>query len=172
MTASKRRNHPSILQVPSISSLFSVLPRVILGKTQRNKTCQSSAISLHNQPISREYLLSSSTSFPNIIPKHHSQTPFWNIILKPTITTDHLTREQGKEAPLWKVLTHRPRWQWTRGWHQVPWVLRSSYQMQIYEDHLMIMYIAMTISFSALQTGKPEWREPRSTSPFLPSRSV
>ena len=65
MTASKRRNHPSILQVPSISSLFSVLPRVILGKTQRNKTCQSSAISLQNQPISREYLLSSSTSFSN-----------------------------------------------------------------------------------------------------------
>ena len=66
MTASKRRkNHPSILQVPSIFSLFSVLPRVILGKTQRNKTCQSSAISPHNQPISREYLLSSSTSFSN-----------------------------------------------------------------------------------------------------------
>ena len=63
MTASKRRNHPSILQVPSISSLFSVLPRVILGKTQRNKTCQSSAISPHNQPISREYPLSLSTSF-------------------------------------------------------------------------------------------------------------
>ena len=79
MTASKRRkNHPSILQVPSISSLFSVLPRVILGKTQRNKTCQSSAISLHNQPISREYPLSSSTSFSNNILKHHSQTNYYH----------------------------------------------------------------------------------------------
>lgn len=156
MTASKRRkNHPSILQVPSISSLFSVLPRVILGKTQRNKTCQSSAISLHNQPISREYLPSSSTSFSNqllpqiILRENKGRKPLFGKFS----LIDLAGNERGADTRFLEFC-------------------RSSYQMSIYEDHLMIMYIAMTISFSALQTGKPEWREPRSTSPFLPSRSV
>ena len=80
--------------------------------------------------------------------QHHSQISFSYIILKPTITTDHLTREQGKEAPLWKVLTHRPRWQWTRGWHQVPWVFqinlsnvnirRSSYDNGHRADNILL----------------------------------
>ena len=153
MTASKRRNHPSILQVPSISSLFSVLPRVILGKTQRNKTCQSSAISLHNQPISREYLPSSSTSFSNqllpqiILRENKGRKPLFGKFS----LIDLAGNERGADTRFLEFC-------------------RSSYQMSIYEDHLMI--IVLTISFSALQTGKPEWREPRSTSPFLPSRSV
>ena len=156
MTASKRRkNHPSILQVPSISSLFSVLPRVILGKTQRNKTCQSSAISLHNQPISREYLPSSSTSFSNqllpqiILRENKGRKPLFGKFS----LIDLAGNERGADTRFLEFC-------------------RSSYQMSIYEDHLTTMNFVLTISFSALQTGKPEWREPRSTSPFLPSRSV
>ena len=155
MTASKRRNHPSILQVPSIFSLFSVLPRVILGKTQRNKTCQSSAISPHNQPISREYPLSSSTSFSNqllpqiILRENKGRKPLFGKFS----LIDLAGNERGADTRFLEFC-------------------RSSYQMQIYEDYLMIMNFVLTISFSALQTGKPEWRAPRSTSPFSPSRSV
>ena len=43
-----------------------------------------------------------------------------------SIVADHPTREQGKEAVVWKVFTYRPRWQraWSR--HQVQLDLKSS----------------------------------------------
>ena len=155
MTASKRRrNHPSILQVPSISSLFSVLPRAILGKTQRNKTCQSSAISPHNQPISREYPLSLSTSFSvYFLRSSYERTREGSPSLESSHSSTSLAMNEGLTPGSLSFADHLIKCQYTK-------------------DHLMIMYIAMTISFSALPTGKPEWREPRSTSPFLPSRSV
>ena len=159
MTASKRRkNHPSseFHQSPR-SSVF--CPVSSWARQRETKLANHRRFHYTTNPFPEN------TYYHR---QHHSQTSFSNQLLPQIILRENKGRKPlfGKFSLI--DLAGNERGADTR----LLEFCRSSYQMSIYEDHLMIMDIVLTISFSALQTGKPEWREPRSTSPFLPSRSV